>query len=204
MRRALPFLIAVGLLSSVPGCGDPNAGALFADIQYATRCEMTLGCPGPVNRDVCGINNGDPCEGGAPEARVSCVVQESADGARTLDFSASQGSDFTLTVSQATFSAAGGSAAGARCEVRVTEGANRYEGACGSSPPSAAQPCQISAVRFYDDMGNPTVEGAIFCEFLPNQSQPMLQIEVTQVGSGPGPAAMPGRFRIANCQGLTI
>ena len=205
MRRTLPFLIAIGLLCSIPGCGDPNAGALFGDIQYATRCENTLGCPGPVDRDVCGINNGDPCMIGAPEARVSCTIQESADGStRTVDFSASQGSGFAITVSQAIVSSAGGSAAGAGCNVRVTEGANRYEGMCGSSPPSEAQPCQISAVRFYDDMGNPTVEGAIKCEFLPNQSQPMLQIELTQVGSGPGPASMPGRFRIANCQGLDI
>lgn len=222
MRRALPFLIAVGLLSSVPGCGDPNAGALFADIQYATRCEeATPHCGGPMNRDVCGINNGDPCEVGAPEARVSCNVTESADGAtRTLEFSASQGSDFGITVSQATFNSAGGSAAGAGCTVRITDGANRYEGRCGSSAPSASQPCQITAVRFYDDMGNPTVEGAIFCEFMQNQSSPTLHLEVTQVGSGSPafssagnicdtyattpPACNPGRFRIANCAGLTL
>ncbi|HBQ14999.1 MAG TPA: hypothetical protein DEF51_29020 [Myxococcales bacterium] len=196
------ILLALG----IAGCGDPNAGALFADIQYATRCEMaaTPHCGSPVNRDICGIDSGDPCTPDAPNPQLSCNIQESADGTRTLEFNASQGSGFALTIIQAIFAPGSTSAGGAGCRVVLVEGANRYSGACGASPPSEAQPCQITSVRFYDDEGNPTVEGALYCEGLQNTANPTLTIEVTQVGSGPGPAMTPGRFRLANCAGLTV
>ena len=109
------ILLALG----IAGCGDPNAGALFADIQYATRCEMaaTPHCGSPVNRDICGIDSGDPCTPDAPNPQLSCNIQESADGTRTLEFNASQGSGFALTISQAIFAPGSTSAGGAGCRV---------------------------------------------------------------------------------------
>jgi hypothetical protein len=200
MRRI--FLLAMVPSVFAFGCGDPDAGKLFADIQYATRCDATPHCGAPQERDICGINQGDPCNESGEPVRASCTVTE-GDGTRTLSFSASQGDDFSIAVTNATFPAEGGSASGG-CTVTVQEGANAYRGACGSSEPSEAQPCRVNSVMFFDDMGNPTVEGAIFCQFLPNRASPELEIEVTALGSGPGPASTPARFRLANCAGLEI
>jgi hypothetical protein len=202
MRRTSLRLFGLSLIALTAGCGDPNAGALFAEFPYATRCEMTLGCPGPVDHDVCGFNLSDPCEVGAAQAQLSCNVVES-DASRVINFTAQQGGGFSIRVSGAVVARAGGSAMGT-CEVRVVEGANTYEGICGSSLPSEAQPCQISGVTFTDDAGNPTVEGDIWCQHLPNRATPNLEIEVTRVGPSPEDRMTPAHFRFANCDGLTL
>lgn len=199
--NVLRLLVGISLLA-VGGCGDPNAGALFADFPYATRCEETLGCSGPQMHDVCGFNLSDPCVDGAPQAQLSCNVT-ATDTARTLNFSASQGGGFSLRVSGAVVANAGGPATGS-CEVTVVEGPNTYEGVCGSSLPSEAQPCQISAVEFFDDMGNPSFRGQIWCQHLPNRATPTLKIEVTDNGNSPEDRMTPARFRFANCNGLTL
>lgn len=202
MLRSLGYT----LLLTIPlaaGCGEPNAGAMFAELEYATRCEATLGCEGARDREVCGFNRSDPCTMGAEEATLSCNVTEAA-STRTLSFSARQGRP-SISVDNVSVARAGGTAiSDGGCRVRVTDGVNTYVGVCGGMEPSAAQPCRVSGIRFYDDVGNPTFTGEIFCRFLPNQATPGLQIEVTAAGSGPGPASRPGSFRFANCPGLTL
>jgi len=200
MRRSLVLaVLTLGML----GCGDPNAGALFADIQYGTDCDETRGCTPEPNRDICGINGGDPCAEVGGTAVLSCTVTE-ADGVRTLTFSASQGTGFSMSVRQAQIPVGGGSAGGGGCTVRVVDGANTFQGACGSATPSEAQPCQISNVRWYDDAGNPTVEGNIFCQSLQNQANPSVRIEVHAKGSDATSVMSPGSFRLANCDGLDL
>jgi len=220
MRRPLPFLVpcvsiacvsiaCVSIASvsiacvSIAGCGDPNAGALFADIQYGTECDVTRGCEPAPNRDICGINQSDPCAEVGGQATLSCSVVETAD-TRMVTFSASQGGPFSLSVMQMIVPLAGGSAGGGSCNVRVVDGANTYTGVCGSSTPTALQPCQISNVRFYDDMGNPTLEGDIFCQMLPNRTSPLLQLELHAKGSDAMATVSPGSFRLANCDGLNV
>jgi len=202
MLRIFVSTMGLVLLLGIAGCGDPNAGALFAEIQYATRCEMTRGCPGVVDHDICGFNRSDPCEEGMVEATLGCEATE-RDGTRSLTFSARQGSNVSLSVSGLVVPTNGGSAMGSSCRVTVREGANTYSGSCGGSAPSEAQPCQINEVEFFDDMGNPTFEARLFCQFLENQASPALAIEVTAVGAGPMPASTPARIRFANCTGLT-
>jgi hypothetical protein len=222
MLRIFVSTMGLVLLLGIAGCGDPNAGALFAEIQYATRCELTLGCSGVEDHDICGFNSSDPCDmaEGTPEASLSCSATE-AEGTRSLRFSASQGGGFSVSVSGLVVPTNGGSAMGGSCRVTVREGANTYEGSCGGSAPSEAQPCQITDVTFYDDMGNPTFEADLFCQFLANQANPALQIEVTARGAGgpafggtppmsicataspSPPACTPARIRFANCDGLT-
>jgi hypothetical protein len=202
MLRSLGLFTILTSLLGLAGCGDPNAGALFADVQYATRCDDTLGCGGSADRDVCGFNRSDPCIEDAPEATLSCTVTES-ETSRTISFSARQG-PASISVESLTVPLVGGSASGGACRVRVVEGANTYTGGCGGSEPNEAQPCRISNVSFYDDEGNPTFEGDLFCQFLQNQSNPTLAIEVTAKGNGPGPASSPGTFRFANCTGLSL
>lgn len=191
------------LMALAVGCGDPNAGALFADIQYGTDCDVTRGCTPAPNRDICGINRGDPCPGVEGAANLSCNIEDEGT-TRILTFSATQGSDFSLAVRQAVIPSAGGSAGGGSCTVTLRDGPNTHVGTCGSGTPTEAQPCQISDVRFYDDVGNPTVEGNIFCQGITNQVNPLLELELHAKGSDSMAVNSPGTFRIANCDGLTL
>ncbi|MBX3269611.1 MAG: hypothetical protein KF729_05090 [Sandaracinaceae bacterium] len=201
MRRTLaPTLLSFGLLA----CGDPNAGALFADIQYGTSCENTRGCTPAPNRDICGINNSDPCDATGTPATLSCTVAEVEGSTRTVSFSAMQGGGFSISVRQAIIPFGGGSAGGGSCTVTITDGPNTHVGACGSSTPSEAQPCQISNVEFCDDAGNPTVRGNLRCQFLRNQANPTLELELHARGSDVMALNSPGTFRLANCSGLEL
>ena len=97
MPRTLRGIIVCSLAAhGLLGCGDPNAGALFADIQYGTDCDETRGCTPAPNRDICGINNGDPCPEVGGTAQLSCIVSEVEGSTRTLSFSASQGGGFSI------------------------------------------------------------------------------------------------------------
>ncbi len=193
----------LGLAVLLAGCGDPHAGALFADIQYSTRCDNGGGCPGRADHDICGFNNSDPCESVPGTPVISCSVVET-ETTRTISFTARQGSGFSIGIANLQVPITGGSSTGGACRVTVSEGANSYRGGCGGSPPSEAQPCQITDVTFSDDMGNAELEGKIFCQELANVAQPSLSIEVTAIGAGPMSASSPGRFRISNCDGLTL
>jgi hypothetical protein len=215
--------LGVIVIASIAGCGsrtwvhdggpsrpdartegrDAGAGALFADLQYAIRCEATLGCAGVIEHDICGFDEGDTCVDGAPPASLSCTVIE-GDATRLIRFSAQQGGGSSIAVTDLAVIVTGGSPSpGGACRVTVQEGASTYSGSCGPAAPSDAQPCQISDVRFVDDAGNPTVEARMLCQFLENEANPALEIEVTAIGVGPAPAGTPARIRIANCAGMT-
>lgn len=205
MRRSVRGILVCSLsMLGVLGCGDPNAGALFADIQYGTDCEETRGCTPAPNRDICGINNGDPCPEVGGTANLSCIVSEVEGSTRTVSFSASQGGGFSIRVSQAIVPFGGGSAGGGSCNVTVVDGPNTHEGACGSGTPTETQPCQISNVQFCDDLGNPTVRGNIYCQHLANRANPLQRLEVHAKGSDATAVMSPGVFRLANCDGLMI
>src|SRR5690606_31964783 len=128
----------------------PNAGAgpLFADIQYATRCEATLGCAGVIDHDICGFDGAEHCVDGEPSPSLSCTVIE-GDATRLIGFSAQQGEGASIAVTDLAVTVTGGSPSpGGACRVTVQEGASTYSGSCGAAAPSEAQPCQISDVQF--------------------------------------------------------
>ncbi|MFK7985141.1 MAG: hypothetical protein AB8I08_03845 [Sandaracinaceae bacterium] len=206
MRRLLAFTV---LPLALFGCGDPDAGKLFADMQYGTACPSSNHCEGPEDRDICGINGGMVCEGFEGVTRASCTVVEDGAGNYLLDFSVDQGLGYSLTVSQAMVPMTGGFAVGTNCSVSVSEGVNRYSASCiqqdpiGSTMEGTATPgCRLSEVTFQDDEGNPTISGRIECRDMPNQANRDLQLDVNAVGSSPTNRADPGRFRLVNCQGL--
>ncbi|MGE0789145.1 MAG: hypothetical protein AB7S26_25960 [Sandaracinaceae bacterium] len=200
MQRALASLV---LLLALVGCDGGNPD-VFADMRYAVRCNETRGCPGESQRDICGFNMGDPCVelGDVPSFQITCDVEETSDN-RTITFVA-LGLGFSLRITSLVVPFAGGPGGGPNCRVRVQEGANLYEGACGSSAPSEAQPCQIPNVSFRDDMGNPTLEGSVRCEYLPNTAMPANHVELSTNGSGPMAQMTPAGFRLANCAGLHV
>ncbi len=206
MRFTTVWFLALSVLGlGLTACGDPNAGALFADIQYGTGCMDSRGCTPQPNRDICGINLGDPCPEVGGVANLSCSVVEAPDqSSRTLTFSASQGGDFSVSLRQAIFAFDGGPAGGTNCNVTVVDGPNRHTGQCGSAAPTEMTPCQVTNVRFYDDVGNPTVEGDFACRYLQSRSNPLQLLDVHAKGSTAAALMAPGHFRIANCDGLEI
>src|SRR5690349_19981159 len=126
MRRTCLWSLLA--LSMIAGCGDPNAGRLFADLEYATRSQETLTRPDDgSDRNICGFNLSTPCDGFTAQVSASCNVVES-ETSRTLSFTATQGGGFSLRVQSAVIPIAGGAASGTACEVTVVEGANTYEG----------------------------------------------------------------------------
>lgn len=203
MRRALALVcLSSALAVAVAGC-DEGEAAVFADIRYSTRCDETGGCD-DEQRDICGFNMGDVC----PELLdqtpplVTCSVNET-DTTRTVSFRA-VGNGFSLGVRGLQVPFDGGPGGGPNCTVLVGDGPNDYEGQCGSSEPSEAQPCQISSVTFRDDMGNPTLEGSVLCRHMPNEANISLKLELSSYGSGPVAEMTPAAFRLANCTGLTV
>jgi hypothetical protein len=204
MFRSILSTSGVLLLTVLAGCGDPSEGALYVNIGYATRCDISpAGCAGATSRTICGFSGGDPCEAGRPTVNASCNVIENEPTTRSVSFSAVQGGGFSIRISNLVVPYTGGSSMGGACRVQVVEGANTYEGACGGSVPSEEQPCQITSVNFIDDNGNATVEGRVFCQHLKHKANPTLEIEVTQNGTGSDAASRPAFFQIANCEGLT-
>jgi len=187
----------------VPPSMDAGGPSLFADIQYGIDCTETGGCVAQPDRDICGIHLGEACAEVEGETVISCTVTQTGD-VRSLTFSASQGLGYAISIREAEIPVAGGSAEGAACAARVIDGPNTFQGACGSAPPSESQPCQISDVRWYDDAGNPTVEGRIFCQNLPNQANPAVQLALHAKGSDSMATMTPGSFRLANCDGLEL
>lgn len=188
------------------GCGDPNAGRLFADIQWASRCENDRGCEGPGFREVCGFTGSDPCDGQTEEATLTCSISQRDGGDYSLSFTARQGNDVSLSISQLIFSSEGGGGGGPGCTVTYTERAISesltFRGACASNTPVRGLPCQITNMAVYDDMGVPTVEGDLFCEFLELVGSPSITRELTAIGNRPEDANTAGSFRFANCDGL--
>ena len=134
---------------------------------------------------------------------LSCSVGE-MDDSRAISFSATNGGGFALSVQNLIVSKSANQVLGSSCEVRITEPSNTYVGGCGSAPPSEMTPCQVTALDFYDDMGNPTIEGKLICMGLKNSANPLLEVEITAPGSGPAAEMTPMNFRFANCSGLRL
>ncbi|MEZ4251357.1 MAG: hypothetical protein R3B99_24360 [Polyangiales bacterium] len=140
------------LVLLLAACGDDGVG-LFADVQWQVRCPGDLaGC----SRD------GEPVDVFASEGddgfNIACEVDESG-GLRFVNFQ---------RVDRRTASAGhrpqtgvdGGAVTGTGCRVTIVDDSTTYEGACGSSAPSASQPCQITGLSFIEDRVGDTDVGS--------------------------------------------
>lgn len=194
MRRtshAIPVILGLALAAVGSSCTTTGPAGVYADIQYAVRCEAMGMCPGTVMRDINGFN-------GTDGLRVSCNVVETATQ-RILSFSATSRSTFGMSVMNATFARGGGSPSGAGCVVEVQDSPNTFRGDCGGAPPSAVQPCQISSVVFTREAetGSSLITGQMICASLPNRADATILREVTSAGS----AAAPLTFNLYDCTG---
>jgi hypothetical protein len=79
------------------------------------------------------------------------------------------------------------------CKVRVTEGANIYEGACTGDEPSTEQPCTVKFERKAE-----IVEGRVYCDKIPNQAN----LASFRYLLDPGTNDKPMKFEVHNCTGL--
>jgi hypothetical protein len=79
------------------------------------------------------------------------------------------------------------------CEIRVTEGANVYEGACTGGETSTEQPCSVSFDRKAE-----IVEGSVYCDKIPNQAN----LASFRYLLSPGSNDKPMKFEVHNCSGL--
>lgn len=200
MRSKVGFklLLATAALLGIAASGCSNSGptGVYADILWQVRCqEMGMCTPGP-ERSILGFDR----ENGQ---RVSCSVIQT-DTNRTLSFSGSFRSEtlsYSLAMMNAQFPRSGGSPA-AGCQITVLEDTNTYVGACGASPPTTGQPCQVSAVQFTrDDEGRSLIRGQIYCVGISPTVAPNIDREVT----APGPTAgtEPLTFSLYDCDGYT-
>lgn len=181
------------------GCSSDGLGRLFFDVGWAVRCDLSGGCTEPVQHSFAQFT-GEMGVGG------SCQLTPSS-GGQVLSFTASDESGAELSLRTAQLS--GTCTPTAPCAalttdicVRVKEGVNEFEGACGAAEPSATQPCRVDGVAFCVREGNPEVLGQIFCRGIEGRVNPSLVREVTAVGSGQAATSAPATFRIANCPGI--
>ena len=186
----LALSIALGALAA--GCGDSGPAGVYASIAWTIRCEMMDGCTAYPTRDVQGFD-------GENGVRVSCSVTET-ESSRTLSFSAYAAS-YGIQMQNASFGRGGGTPAGTDCRITVQED-NTYVGACGGSPPSEGQPCQVNNVQFTTDTeGRSLITGNIFCQGMSPSAAPSIDRELTRPGFDIPSLTAPLEFNLYDCAG---
>ena len=106
------------------------------------------------------------------------IVHESSDSARS----------YSLELDDASL----GEETDGPCSVRVVEGANTYEGACGSGDPSEDRPCQVS-LRIEKDV----LRGSIYCANIASDASSAITRHVVAPIS-----TEPATFEIYGCSGI--
>jgi len=194
-------LTVCALLAS---CGGGGGGTVFADALWQVRCPVGLaGCAlGGTPHDVFGFDgqdNGPEHDPGA--VRTTCTVDSLADGNVAIAFSVSLGGA-SLAVRNAVVPEGGGTILGTACRTTVVEDSVTYAGQCGSSAPSASQPCQLSTITLDPHAADgPTLQTTLLCQNVTTASDPLRFIRDLERGS-PAPRATPAPLRFIHCTGL--
>ncbi|MCB9604668.1 MAG: hypothetical protein H6720_30485 [Sandaracinus sp.] len=188
------------LVLLLAACGDDGVG-LFADVQWQVRCPGDLaGC----SRD------GEPVDVFASEGddgfNIACEVDESG-GLRFISFNVSTGGQ-RLQVTGLQTGVDGGAVTGTGCRVTIVDDSTTYEGACGSSAPSASQPCQITGLSFIEDrvgdtdVGSygPELQMSMSCQGVTAAADPMRFRRDLYRSRTTG--TTPANIRLINCTGL--
>jgi len=183
-------LLSLALMSWLSACADDAKSIVYLDLAYQVRC---LDCVpyvaegGPHN-----IHAVDGEEG----YRLTCDVTR-LDGVRSVSFSVLQPADDSgekLSFSFEQVDLDSPTPAGSRCQVRLTQSGNTYEGACSADAPSVATPCQVS---LSEQAG--TISGQVLCQGIPNIAG--LRAGVRHVVA-PGTRDQPAALSIHGCSGL--
>ncbi len=168
----------------------------YVDLSWRLRCPapMSAGCAEGCTEGVDRTVNGYAAD---PGIRFSCRVTETATD-RFISFTAGNASGQSLEFRNVQVPRAASSAVSG--EVTVIDGAE-YRGAAGSGAPSAAQPCQVSAVEFtIDPYTNDTrMRGQVLCDAMRAPEDSTLCRGMTAAGSM---SPIPVQFDIYGCAGL--
>ena len=188
MRLGLGLGFAVVLGVGSLSCKSESTPPIYLDANYQLRC---LDC--------------QPRTGDEPEReialldgefdwRISCAVSRIS-GKDSITLTATH--DVERTSDRYGFritrGVVGDDEQSDECRVRITEGANTYEGACTGDEPSEDAPCQIEL-----EQEGAVIEGSIYCDRIPNSANLTSYRYLVDPGSNDRAA----KFEIHNCEGL--
>jgi hypothetical protein len=184
--RSMSAVLGLGLV--VSACSSDGPATVYIALSYQVRC---LDCqPRTADDSPHPIKNVD----GEIGLSLDCEVRRLAD-ARRVTFSANhQSSDNTQNYAiRVTNGSLDGDESDGPCDVQIIEGANTYEGACGSDEPTTDRPCQATF-----EVKDGVVRGGVFCNKLPNMSN----LTSTRYLVAPGTSTDPATFEVYGCSGL--
>ena len=188
-------VVSLAAFSALAGCNNQTASRPYIDVAWKLRCPapMTAGCSAGCTEGQDRTINGYE---GDPGVSISCSVTETATD-RFISFTVrntQQSLQFrNVQVPRTTTSAIGG-------EVILVD-TNEFRGAAGSAAPSAAQPCQVSAMEFSTDpeTGDSRMRGQVLCETMRAPADSMLCRGMSAAGAI---TPVPAVFDIYACRGL--
>lgn len=150
------LLLGIGVMS----CSSDFTPTVYVGMAYQVRC---LDCqPRALDdkaRDIKAVDGEDGHQ-------LACRVDDST-GTKRVTFSVVHEStdetkNYTVQISNGNVA---GDESDGPCQVKVIEGANTYQGACGTDDPSMDRPCQVS---FNVDKG--VLKGTLYCANIQNEA----------------------------------
>jgi hypothetical protein len=169
-------------------CKSESVPPIYLDADYQLRCED------------CEPRTGDDPErevallDGEFDFTVDCSVKRIS-GKRSITLVAThdakkQSDQYGFRITRGTID---DDTQSGECKIRITEGANTYEGACSGDDPTTEQPCKVTLTHKAE-----IISGSIFCDKIPNQAN--LASFRYLVDPGSNDKAM--KFAVHNCPGL--
>ena len=178
----LSLLLSCGVLA----CTSDTAPVVYVGMSYQVRC---LDCQPRAQDDAARNIKAVDDEAGY---KLSCAVDSMTGTKRvTVDIvheSANSEQSYSLSVSNASLA----EESDGPCSVRVVEGANTYQGACGSAEPNEDRPCQVSF-----EVKRGVLKGSLYCkEIASDASSSLTRYLVAPITRDPA------TFEIYGCSGL--
>ena len=186
MRRP-GFWLWLSCSAGIFACSSDTAPTVYVGMAYQVRCiDCQPRALDDAERDVKAVD----ADAGF---KLTCAASTQS-GAKRVSFSivhesATEEQRYTLAVSHAKLD---GEETDGPCSVRVVEGANTYEGPCGSDDPSEERPCKVS----FEVKGG-VLNGSLYCAKLPSDASSSIQRYVVAPLSRD-----PAKFEIHGCQGI--
>lgn len=183
---SLGFVVVCGL--GAVACKTESNPPIYLDADYQLRC-----------RD-CEPRTGDDPEreiallDGEQDFKISCEVKRIS-GKQSMTLNVVHEADrasnrYGIRITRANIDESDQSS---ECKVRITEGANTYEGACTGDDPSTEQPCKVSF-----DRKEEIVSGSVYCDKIPNQGN----LSSFRYLVDPGTDTKAMTLAVHNCTGL--
>lgn len=188
MRLGIGLGFAVVCCLAQAACKTESSPPIYLDANYQVRC---LDCEPRTGddpeRDIALLDGED-------DFKITCDVKRIS-GKRSMTLVVSHNSEressrYGFRITRANIDDVDQPG---ECKIRVTEGANVYEGACTGGEPSTEQPCTVEFDRKAE-----IVEGRVYCDKIPNQAN----LASFRYFLDPGSNDDPMKFEVHNCTGL--